>query len=670
VSLAVALAALAVGCDDGEAGNSGPAEDAGDRVRDADLTDAAPLPEDAESSMQDAAPPLADAAAPDPDATPTDPDAAADAALPSPDVSVDAAPVDPDRVTVEIGPGGGEVLSLDARLRVIIPPGALEEAVEVWVSPRTQAALDAGDLPFEAGYEIGPDQPLGAPARVIYTPDEIVLDAEGERSLRVRRLLDADRPTRALRDAVTVADSGAPASVATRLDALGVRVVATTPRATVTITAPPGQSRVGDLFRWGAAVMLGGSAHFSDRSLRPLVPSWPWTREPLVGDARLQGFGYACLSEGEATLAATIELTFLGDAPVRRHRVEVEYGLSCVGGMLPPIPDPAVHPLPALRLPETIDRLHPDFPNGAAGLGCPTVMVAGTGGTVVHDACTGAAVTAYGEERARFAALGLPRPADAEGEGAHALVETGTSRVLTALDDDGRALGNADREVVDDLDLVPIGGAPQNGALFLRAAPIRAERIVWDGLRFAAGGVLAGEEILPVATRSVFSDRAGEVLLAVEAGSPSTLWRIRTDRADPALPESGPVGMLGDFARRVRCDLSSGVCAVSNFDSDTVTLLAWDGAGVPEILETVDVAAGPIGLDVSGDQVVVAGFYDGRVAVIRRDAEGMPVVDFHELPEGCASPTHAVFLRDRFDSVAVSCQGSAAFVWMPGIGAP
>src|SRR5690606_11201714 len=110
-----------------------------------------------------------------------------------------------------------------------------------------------------------------------------------------------------------------------------------------------------------------------------------------------------------------------------------------------------------------------------------------------------------------------------------------------------------------------------------------------------------------------------EQVLAVAAMNEGAgkAFHIDLSGEEPQITEVGE--LAGSDPRRLRCDLESGVCAVSDYSGSRITILSWDGTGAPTITDATAegaIAKGPVGLDVFGRRIVSAGFEDNRYSII------------------------------------------------------
>jgi hypothetical protein len=148
----------------------------------------------------------------------------------------------------------------------------------------------------------------------------------------------------------------------------------------------------------------------------------------------------------------------------------------------------------------------------------------------------------------------------------------------------------------------------------------------------------------------------------VTDGTPGKLWV-----SDPHLPFTAvsPVGDLGDSPRRIRCLPSHGLCAVSNFGSDSLSIVQWDGLSTAAIVGTQAVGDGPVGIDLRPDganvKVVSTGFNDDTYTVTTLGPTGSVLAsDTAPAPEGCNDPGHAIWLAGTPGTIVLSCNGAPA----------
>lgn len=170
---------------------------------------------------------------------------------------------------------------------------------------------------------------------------------------------------------------------------------------------------------------------------------------------------------------------------------------------------------------------------------------------------------------------------------------------------------------------------------------------------------------------SAFGREASPSYLVLSSGSPGRVYQHdRTE--DPGTL----VGFVENDARKIRC--LDEVCAVSNFGSDSITLLTWDAQDVATIVGSFPVGDGPVGIDIkrlgNGNLgVLTTGFNDGTISVTEVTSAGVFVCTVTtQLPAtDCDQPGHAVWANDPNDRVIVSCFGSdTLYVSESGLQAP
>jgi hypothetical protein len=143
-------------------------------------------------------------------------------------------------------------------------------------------------------------------------------------------------------------------------------------------------------------------------------------------------------------------------------------------------------------------------------------------------------------------------------------------------------------------------------------------------------------------------------------GTPGKLWV-----SDPKLP-LGPgtfVGDVGNSPRRIRCLVSHSLCAVSNFESDSLTLVQWNGRETAAIVGTQAVGDGPVGIDLRADgvnaKVISTGFNDHTFTVTTLAPNGSVLSSVTQaVPAGCVNPGHAQWLSGVPGTAVVTCKGS------------
>ena len=183
-------------------------------------------------------------------------------------------------------------------------------------------------------------------------------------------------------------------------------------------------------------------------------------------------------------------------------------------------------------------------------------------------------------------------------------------------------------------------------------------RIDYDNLIVATEFPDAGE------LRSVFPTGVNGPILVISESEDMVAEGHLFYKKDSVITK---VGDVGKGPRRIRC--LSGVCAVSNYVSKTLTVLSWPAINTaPTIVNNVSVGDGPVGIDMflSEDNhiyVVSTGFNDRSFSLTKLDQSGNVVSNEKEdLPEECQNPGHAIFVPGEEPSLVITCNGSENFV--------
>ncbi len=193
-----------------------------------------------------------------------------------------------------------------------------------------------------------------------------------------------------------------------------------------------------------------------------------------------------------------------------------------------------------------------------------------------------------------------------------------------------------------------------------RPEPVTGEWRSWFLVDSTAINTATGRAVSAFMARSAIADTTARVLL-VKDGQPGTVAI-----GDPQNRSSAVqiIGEVGDDPRRVRC--MSVVCAVSNFGSDTLTIVIWDGGDTAAITSTVVVGDGPVGIDLrlvdDMIEIVSTGFNDNTVTVTTVALDGT-VLDSVTSPveTGCIGPGHAIWLTGT-NNMLYTCNTSGSYV--------
>lgn len=185
-----------------------------------------------------------------------------------------------------------------------------------------------------------------------------------------------------------------------------------------------------------------------------------------------------------------------------------------------------------------------------------------------------------------------------------------------------------------------------------------------------SGFSLTGTSEIPISTVGI---EPGGTLLALTRGTPGSedgqvhLWHDAGTGIERREPEGIYVGDAGDDPRRLRT--LDGIAVATNFGSDSITILTWDGAGTAAITASPAVGDGPVGVDLlsrdgGGVFALTTGFNDGTYTITEIDGAGAVVSNVTTvLPGGLLQPAHGVWIGDADDSFVISAYGSDA-LWV------
>lgn len=316
----------------------------------------------------------------------------------------------------------------------------------------------------------------------------------------------------------------------------------------------------------------------------------------------------------------------------------------------------------------------------ADGDDCPALLVAGEGGAAAIDPCDG---TVLGEYRvvgsANFDALAMPVPEG--GTGSPAMMVSGVGAYACDVFETGE-LGLCVLRSGTFVDAVPIADDPSAGAIVVRYPGVGSQlefirfspdRSIFDWVPGAvtipalSGAGMLKSAVAGGAPAGAFTPPDEVVAVAAMNEGPGKVFHIDLTGAEPAITEVGE--LVGTDPRRIRCDLGSGICAISDFSGSRITVLLWDGTGVPTIADVTDagaIADGPVGIDVLGHRIVSVGFNDAQYSIIEVDESGEIVsVKTDALPAGCVKPGHVRFLRDAANTIVASCWDSNGIAVVP-----
>lgn len=204
-----------------------------------------------------------------------------------------------------------------------------------------------------------------------------------------------------------------------------------------------------------------------------------------------------------------------------------------------------------------------------------------------------------------------------------------------------------------------LGG--EDGLLYVKSDNTVVE-YSWDEVQSAYVKTLRFGQISgtgPVA--SAVGSGPGGSLIAATGGEPGKLW-LWHDPQDGLGFDLTELGEVGDTPRRLR--VLDGIGVLTNFDSDEISILTWDGAADAVLLGNHAVGDGPVGVDLlprsgGGVYALTTGWFDHTYTITEIDAAGAVVASTtNALPAGMLQPAHGVWLHDADESFLVSCFGS------------
>lgn len=220
-------------------------------------------------------------------------------------------------------------------------------------------------------------------------------------------------------------------------------------------------------------------------------------------------------------------------------------------------------------------------------------------------------------------------------------------------------------------DVNPFDDDPQSGGFAYVAGLYNAVRMLeynpesgfWDINRQITNFPEA-----PGAPFSAAVRRDGGALVVTE-GTPGRIYHH--DLVDLLAPAVA-IGDAGNSPRRIRT--AGDLAFISNFESDELTVLSWNGVGAPTLIGSIPVGDGPVGIDaleLTGGNVAVVstGFNDNTSTVTVVDTAGSVISNTTtELPTGALAPGHAFWLRGDSMNYGVTCSGSDHLVVIdPGL---
>jgi len=610
----------------------------------------------------------------------------------------------PTAVTANIGEAGGSVTSLDGKVRLTIPPGALAATETITVRSVNPAALPGAEIAWDL-------EPVGLtflkPAALSVTLLEPPRQADGRLRVPLSRLLTlAGTTPEALGDQILTVEESRSAISATLTQLSPVALDSTVEDPSVenggSISVEwiplPEELTVGQPYQAELHASVNGfeetdpitvSLLYEDQSEPPLRHSPrapglsspeqpPPSPLPINGSLKLGEYGsYVCEGAADAVRFSIDFNTrvFIGDEtalPETHLRFNTTH--RCEEPPPPPTEEQMqtlfLTPIVQLEALEALSIPEPFFPLFGLQGNDPYAAVGHHGGMSLIHLGTGRVV--------RTKELGPDGPA-LQGAVAHlyngkgCLFGYGVRGYRACWDPVGNRFGPAE---------IRADGPYHDAGLIserITQTPSGVRQLLWfaeadkihqenqpggsgslvferklERTWFAIGGIPTG-----TSKSAYFTDNGARVL--VVRGSPfepGQLWW-----GEPAEEAGGRfVGTLGIDARKLRCEIP--ICAVSHFGGP-VTIVYWDGITPPRILDTIPETTAAVGIDVraagGNREIVSTDSTRHRWTLTSVNLSGQ-ILSSRTIaaPEECANPRHSLFAADPQSEevyAVLSCNG-------------
>jgi hypothetical protein len=598
-------------------------------------------------------------------------------------------------VRAVIGSAGGSMTSSDGTTTLTIPPGALANDTTI-----TMTAVSDSDIPTELRdpsvlkvYDMQPDglqftlpatiemHTVGSPAPPDGTPIiGLISDSDGTLELLgpLTQTVDANgiRTTALISHFSKVAMAESNGFSMTAAISPSSVIVGNDFTLTATISQSPGS--LAD----GTGKLHATNLDDDTVSLSGDFDPPGFTIAPAVGEAHdiSRTVTGTCDRVGNARVDIEFRLASLGgtfhELPLEEHfdsLIHITGALNgdvaivnCVG--LPSVPPTTValglHNAPGgLTKLEQLILLGSSFANLSGNM---LAVFSGAEGYAVSDLTTGEVKRTKTGTAPLFGAV--PISQNPPGADSAATVFTfGTSPFLDTYDAAGGDFSNFVFTFTNSISDVSNAG----GAL------TADEQLYVDvfGVNFVAFDTTAGSyqptsEIIPAngigngTQVSAFEQTAGGPVLVVTRVAAPGAGQLFFAPRDATTPTA--VGAVGADSRRIRC--TAGVCVVTSFVDNVLTIVLFDGINPPTIVGNASVGDGPVDVDLkalnNGNvRVGSTGFNDDTYTLTEIAPDGS-VVSNTTLPvdTGCTNPGHLSFFEDGDGVKAlVTCYGSDNF---------
>lgn len=327
---------------------------------------------------------------------------------------------------------------------------------------------------------------------------------------------------------------------------------------------------------------------------------------------------------------------------------------TCRVSVYAPAPEPGLLDSP-VTAPDGLDVTSslPGMP------GAPVALVAGMEGVEILDLATGGVVPSpFGTTTPRLGAIFQRGLARADEEAAVVRFGSSTGAILTPWDPgtgDWSGFSAGLQSGMQVWDALPYGGTESSHG-FTLTSDTRVGFHEYESVGWGPGkDVLNSDFPGGTAFRSTFAvDGVGPFLVVASSG---TLYL----HPGPPGNAAAAVGAVGADPRRIRG--TAGLCVVTSFADDQLTVVSFDGTTASIVGSPISVGDGPVGLDLrelpNGNVAVLStGFQDHSAWLTVLSPAGALVSNAAvSLNAACLQPAHAAWIGDT-GLFLVSCFGS------------
>lgn len=621
--------------------------------------------------------------------------------------SDDAAAPDP-RPPGEVGPAGGTITSSDGKAVLTIPANALTTTEILAIEPLALASLPADFDPYrvEVAYEITPaDLSFALPAELSITTSQsprqtdasvatapqwvLTLDADDDIQKLPNTVMDADGIENTFAVSGDVGGTG-PFAVVSDLQGLGKRGDEL-PRFRINVSFDPPKEQAPGLEEGQFSVTtrldldpgsfaIGAGLQYADETdASDAVVLANGTRTFTSGDFEdntesLQT-SFECRGEGVLPVRARLsfDTSFTGTDQLR-----IRTQAACPSNDEPELIGPPIRFASIGGVELAIGfRMEDESWDDTSGL--PLAAVGGADGSAIYRLDTGGVFADIGAgDYFGMLAYASREESDEPTSGTFSYgnsggflksyqPDTGFDGLGQLVDFQSRILdaNNYDGEVDS-------GGFTYNTNATIKFIEFNPEtgwntlgiQMQWSDFGGGGSGAITG--VLRTTLKFKDARVPGDVLVLTNGNlnlnppRPGAVYLA--DTANPT-GDGVLVGSVGIDPRRMR--MRGSMVAVTNFLSDTLSVLRWSG-GTAEIVEnSIGIGDGPVGLDLielpSGNLAISsAGYNDNTFHITVVDPFGNLVsTTGFPVPEGCLNPGHATWVTRGEDIfVLVSCNGS------------